>query len=52
MTIPPLPHPPIQNVGEKLIIFREGERGYPFSENSAKITNLIFEPFPYLEPYF
>ena len=23
--------------------------GYPFAENSAKIINLIFEPFPNLE---
>ena len=33
---------------EKLIIFTDG--GYPlppFAENSAKIINLIFEPFPY-----
>ena len=55
MTLPTLPPPPsphldIQNVGGKLIIFREGWRGgggYPFAENSAKIINLIFEPFPY-----
>ena len=25
---------------------RMGEGGYPFAENSAKIINLIFEPFP------
>ena len=34
---------------KKLIIFTDG--GYlppPFTENSAKIINLIFEPFPYL----
>ena len=24
-----------------------GEGGTPFTENSAKIINLIFEPFPY-----
>ena len=34
---------------KKLIIFREGGEGGgdPFTENSAKIINLIFEPFPY-----
>ena len=35
---------------KKLIIFREGGvggGGTPFAENSAKIINLIFEPFPY-----
>ena len=42
----PYPHPDIQNIGEKLIIFRKGGGGYPFTENSAKIINLIFEPFP------
>ena len=34
--------------GKKLIILTDG--GYPpppFAENSAKIINLIFEPFPY-----
>ena len=33
---------------KKLIIFREGGvgGGTPFAENSAKIINLIFEPFP------
>ena len=32
---------------KKLIIFREGGvGGYPFAENSTKIINLIFEPFP------
>ena len=33
--------------GKKLIIFTDG--GYPplFAENSAKIINLIFEPFPF-----
>ena len=33
--------------GKKIIIFTDG--GYlppPFTENSAKIINLIFEPFP------
>ena len=33
--------------GKKLIIFTDG--GYhppPFAENSAKIIDLIFEPFP------
>ena len=29
---------------KKLIIFMDG--GTPFAENSAKIINLIFEPFP------
>ena len=46
---PPSPHPDMRNVAEKLIIFREGGGGgggYPFAENSAKIINLIFEPFP------
>ena len=37
--------------GEKLIIFMDG--GYPppppFAENSAKIINLIFEPFPNIQ---
>ena len=37
--------------GKKLIIFRErgvegGWGGTPFAENSAKIINSIFEPFP------
>ena len=36
---------------EKLIIFMDG--GYPpsppFAENSAKIINLIFEPFPNIQ---
>ena len=32
---------------KKLIIFHEGGvGGTPFAENSAKIINLIFEPFP------
>ena len=35
-----------KNVGKKLIIFREGGGGYPLAENSVKIINLIFEPFP------
>ena len=39
-----------KNFEKKLIIFREGgvgaEGGTPFAENSAKIINLIFEPFP------
>ena len=39
-----------KNVAEKLIIFREGGRGggmgYPLAENSAKIINFIFKPFP------
>ena len=26
----------------------KGDGGTPFAENSAKIINLIFEPFPYL----
>ena len=42
----PLSLPDIKNVGEILIIFREGGRGgwggYPLAENSAKIINLIF----------
>ena len=41
----PLSLPDIENVGEILIIFREGGRGgggYPLAENSAKIINLIF----------
>ena len=38
---------PIQNLGKKFIIFREGGVGVtPFAENSAKIISLIFEPFP------
>ena len=47
----PLPHRNIQNVGGKLIISREEGKGggHPFTENSAKIINLIFEPFPYRE---
>ena len=33
--------------GKKLVIFREGGGGgTPFTENSAKIINLIIEPFP------
>ena len=44
----PSPNPNILNVAEKLIIFREGGRGYPLQENSAKIINSIFEPFPKL----
>ena len=45
---PSSPHLDIRNIVEILIIFREGGRGggYPFAENSAKIINLIFEPFP------
>ena len=30
----------------KLFSAKGGEGGYPFAENSAKIINLIFEPFP------
>ena len=39
-----------KNVGKHLIILRKGGMGggYPFTENSARIINLIFEPFPYL----
>ena len=35
--------------GKKLIIFRKGGvgGGTLFTENSAKLINLIFEPFPY-----
>ena len=33
--------------GKKLIIFTDGGYPPPFAENSAKIINLIFEPFPY-----
>ena len=36
--------------GEKAIIFLEGGVGGwgdPFAENSTKIIDLIFEPFPY-----
>ena len=34
---------------EKINYFpRRGGGGTPFAENSAKIINLIFEPFPYL----
>ena len=38
----------MQNVAEKLIIFREGGGGGgdPFGENSAKIINSIFATFP------
>ena len=39
--------------GKKLIIFTDG--GYPpppFAENSAKIINSIFEPFPNTFQYF
>ena len=32
--------------GKKLIIFTDGGYPPPFPENSAKIINLIFEPFP------
>ena len=32
---------------KKLIIFTDGGYPPPFVENSAKIINLIFEPFPY-----
>ena len=41
---------PIKKFGKKLIIFREGwegRGGTPVAENSAKIINSIFEPFPY-----
>ena len=31
---------------------RGGGGGYPFAENSAKIINLIFEPFPYHKDHF
>ena len=31
---------------KKLIIFMDGGYPPPFAENSAKIINLIFEPFP------
>ena len=38
---------PIKIFGKNFIIFREGGMGgTPFAENSAKIINLIFEPFP------
>ena len=33
--------------GKKLIIFTDGGYPPPFAENSAKIINLIFAPFPY-----
>ena len=36
-----------KNIGKKLIIFHEGGGRYPFVENSVKLINLIFEPFPY-----
>ena len=42
---------PITIFGKKLIIFREGwegRGGTPVAENSAKIINSIFEPFPNL----
>ena len=32
--------------GKRLVIFRKGGGGTPFTENSTKIINLIFEPFP------
>ena len=32
--------------GKKLIIFTDGGYPPPFAENSAKIINLIFAPFP------
>ena len=32
--------------GKKIIIFTDGGYPPPFAENSAKIINLIFEPFP------
>jgi len=31
---------------KKLIILRMGGTPPPFAENSAKMVNLIFEPFP------
>ena len=34
---------------KKLIIFTDGGYPPPFAENSTKIINLIFEPFPYRE---
>ena len=34
--------------GKKIIIFMDGGYPPPFAENSAKIINLIFEPFPNL----
>ena len=44
---------PIQKFWKKINYFPRrgggGEGGTPFAENSAKITNLIFEPFPYLD---
>ena len=33
--------------GKKLIIFTDEGYPPPFAENSAKIINLIFDPFPY-----
>ena len=41
------PHPDIQNVRGKTIIFCEERGGCPFAEKSAKIINLIFDPIPY-----
>ena len=35
-----------KNVAEKLIIFTDGGYPPPRAENSAKIINLLFEPFP------
>ena len=32
---------------KKLIIFTDGGYPTPFAENSAKIIDLIFDPFPY-----
>ena len=51
MTTPPLPPPPMttSKMLAKINYFlQRGEGGgYPFAENSAKIINSIFEPFPY-----
>ena len=41
--------------GKRLVIFRKGGGGgggTPFTENSTKIINLIFEPFPKTGPKY